>query len=84
MSFIPVPLRVTCHTCGKWVTTFNGIDPDSALECECCPIKHAHAGKGCRTVDIRGTARLSMFDINDLMNALPEVPTELPEGIVIV
>ena len=55
----PVPLTVTCDTCGASAQTFNGADPDSALECACCPVPHSHAGLGCRTVTISATAHLS-------------------------
>lgn len=45
-------LKVCCLKCGKTVLTRNGADPDSELECGCCPQRHNHAGLGCRPVNI--------------------------------
>jgi hypothetical protein len=72
MQFIPEPLVVTCDSCGKSAETYDGLHPDLALECTCCPVKHDHAGLGCRTVTITATAKLSIFDIHDLMDAIEE------------
>jgi hypothetical protein len=68
-GFTPEPLRVTCNSCGASAETWNGTDPDSALECGCCPLPHSHAVLGCRTVTITATARLTMFDAGDLLDA---------------
>lgn len=76
--FIPEPLVVTCDTCGKSAETFNGADPDSALACPCCPVEHNHAGLGCRTITISGRAYLTIFDINDLMEAAGFTPDAAP------
>ena len=55
----PHPLVVVCDSCGKSAETFNGADPDSALDCACCPEPHNHAGLGCRTITIQARAFLS-------------------------
>ena len=55
----PAPLTVTCDSCGTSAQTFNGSDPDGALECPCCPEDHSHAGLGCRTITIQATAHLT-------------------------
>lgn len=52
-------LTVTCNSCGKSVKTLSGDRPDSALDCDCCPLQHDHAGLGCRPVAITATARLA-------------------------
>lgn len=52
------PLAVTCDTCGTRGYTFDGGNPDAAVECRCCPQSHDHAGLGCRTVTITVTAGL--------------------------
>jgi hypothetical protein len=71
-GIIPEPLRVTCNSCGASAETWNGADPDSAVECGCCPLPHNHAGLGCRPVTISATARLSMLDATDLLEAMAE------------
>lgn len=81
MRFIPDPLTVICDSCGKTAETFNSLDPDSALDCDCCPVRHNHAGLGCRTITVRAKAHLTIFSINDIMEALgtedlPEVSIE--------
>lgn len=56
----PGHLQVTCDSCGTTAHTANGADPDSAVDCDCCPEDHSHAGPGCpRTVTITATAHLS-------------------------
>jgi hypothetical protein len=77
-SFIPDPLTVTCKSCGKSADTWNGADPDSALECGCCPLAHSHAGRGCRPVTITATARLTMLDAADLLDAMAGADTPVP------
>jgi hypothetical protein len=69
MRFTPEPLKVICNTCGKWGETYDGAHPDLAVDCDCCPIAHDHMGLGCRTVTIQAKAYLTIFDINDLMEA---------------
>jgi len=76
MHFIPEPLIVTCDSCGKSAETYNGADPDAAVECGCCPEQHSHAGLGCRTVTIQAKARLTIFDIGDLLDY---VQARMPE-----
>jgi hypothetical protein len=83
MRFDFEPLIVTCNTCGKSAETLNGLDPDSAVECGCCPERHNHAGLGCRTVTITATARLSIFDVNDLMEAMGNPPLLISEEAVV-
>lgn len=51
-------LLVKCDTCGAEEYTYNGENPDAAVECGCCPEVHDHAGKGCRTVTITAFAHL--------------------------
>jgi DNA-binding IclR family transcriptional regulator len=65
----PEPLRVACDTCGAEGFTFDYQHPDAAVECGCCPVRHDHAGLGCRTVTIYGTAHLRVFEVADLMDA---------------
>lgn len=60
--------RVTCDSCGKTTDTIEGSRLDQALECDCCPVKHNHAGLGCRTVTISATAHLRLFDTADLLD----------------
>jgi hypothetical protein len=48
----PIALKISCNTCDAVTDTFNGYDPDGALECSCCPEDHSHAGLGCRTITI--------------------------------
>lgn len=77
------PLVVTCDTCGKSAETYNGLDPDSALDCDCCPVRHNHAGLGCRTVTITATAYLTIFDINDLMEALGNASLPVHDEVIV-
>jgi len=59
MDLLPF-LHVRCDACGKWAHTPNGLDPDSAVDCDCCPEDHSHAGPDCsRTVTITAYADLS-------------------------
>jgi hypothetical protein len=79
--YLPDPLVVTCDSCHASAETYDGTHPDRALECYCCPVKHDHAGLGCRTVTITATARLSIFDVNDLMDALGGELFQVGDGI---
>ena len=74
MRFTPEPLLVTCDRCGKPAETFDGLHPDRALQCGCCPLPHDHAGLGCRTVTIHARAHLTIFDVSDLMEAAAGEP----------
>jgi hypothetical protein len=69
---VPGPLTVTCDTCGASAETWDGEHPDRAVECGCCPLAHDHAGLGCRTVTITATARLTLLDAGDLLEAVAE------------
>jgi hypothetical protein len=53
-------LRVTCNSCGTAAETFNYANPDSAVECGCCPEDHDHNGL-CRPVTILARAFLAGF-----------------------
>ena len=45
-----------CDGCHKFETiTGDMSDPDGALDCECCPEDHNHAGLGCRPITITAT-----------------------------
>jgi len=50
------PLLVTCNSCGASAETRDGSNPDAAVECDCCPEAHDHAGLGCRPVTITAFA----------------------------
>jgi len=71
-GFAPEPLRVQCNSCGTEGWTFDYQHPDLAVECSCCPLPHDHAGLGCRPVTIYGTARLTLFDITEIMEMAAE------------
>ena len=80
-GFAPEPLRVTCNTCGAEGWTFDYQHPDLAVECGCCPVPHDHAGLGCRTVTIYGTAHLRVVDLAELLDGADDTPApvESPE-----
>jgi hypothetical protein len=42
-------LHIQCKQCGKWTMISPGVDPDAALECNCCTLNHHHgqAANGC-------------------------------------
>ena len=47
---------VMCDKCKKFETVSGDMsDPDGALDCECCPEDHNHAGLGCRPITITAT-----------------------------
>lgn len=83
MQFALRALVVTCDSCGKSAETWDFRHPDQALICECCPAAHDHAGLGCRTVTITASAQLTIFDINELLEAaggdvaLPDIAEEV-------
>jgi hypothetical protein len=52
-------LTVTCNSCGTSAPVTDGMHPDQAVACACCPQDHDHAGLGCRPVTITATAFLS-------------------------
>ncbi len=82
-GFAPEPLRVACNGCGAEGWTFDYQHPDLAVECSCCPVAHDHAGLGCRTVTIWGSAYLRVLDPADLLEAFPATtpqPLEVIEG----
>ena len=80
MKFQMQPLLVTCDTCGKSAETYDGAHPDLAVDCGCCPVAHDHMGLGCRTVTIQAKAYLTIFDINDLMEAAGiDIPLPAPD-----
>jgi hypothetical protein len=64
------PITVTCNSCGKSGETWDGGNPHAAVECDCCPEKHDHAGRGCRTVTITAFAHLTIINASDLLEAL--------------
>lgn len=75
-GFVPDPIRVACNSCGASAETWDGQHPDSALDCGCCPIPHDHAGLGCRPVTITATARLTVLDVSDLLDAMDPPSTD--------
>ena len=85
-SFDPKPLVVSCLSCGKTAETWNFQQPDLAVECDCCPVDHDHAGLGCRPVRITATAHLTLFEVAELMemaggqDVLPAPVTPLPSS----
>ena len=80
MRYQPEPLRVVCDSCGASAETYDFGNPDRCVECGCCPVKHDHAGLGCRPVTIYAKAHLTIFDINELMEmaAIPAVKEMIP------
>lgn len=80
-GFVPDPLTVTCNACLKSAETWDGLHPDRALECSCCPLEHDHAGLGCRPVTITATARLTILDAADLLEAMAGADTPVPEPV---
>lgn len=80
MEFSIDPLMVTCDTCGKSAETYDYGDPDGALDCDCCPVKHNHGGLGCRTVTITASAFLQAFSLADLLGA--EEPAIEPADVL--
>jgi len=68
-GFTPDPLQVVCDKCGASAQTWDFQHPDRAVTCGCCPVRHDHAGLGCRTVTITATARLLILDAADLLDA---------------
>jgi hypothetical protein len=67
MEFPLDPLTVECQNCHAIAETYDYQHPDRAVTCRCCPVQHDHAGIGCRPVMITATARLMLFDIQELM-----------------
>lgn len=82
MGFPVEPLRVTCNLCGVWGETYDSQHPDLAVQCDCCPVKHDHAGLGCRTVTIQATAYLTFLSAEDLLDAIGEFRQDDPETIL--
>lgn len=66
-NLIPEPLRVVCKSCNAEGQTYDFRHPDLAVRCGCCPVEHDHAGLGCRPVTIYAIARLSLFDVSELL-----------------
>lgn len=64
------PLIVTCDSCGETAETWDGSNPDAAVDCACCPEPHDHMGLGCRTVTITAFAQMTILDAGDLLEAL--------------
>ena len=73
------PLRVECKQCLASAETYDYQHPDLApIGCDCCPADHDHAGLGCRPVTVYATARLTLFDLNELMEmAEPAIREEV-------
>lgn len=69
------PLIVTCDMCGDSAETWDGSNPDAAVNCGCCPLDHSHMGPGCnRTVTITAFAQLTLLNAADLLEALGSAP----------
>lgn len=47
----PGEITVACLQCGTSATITSGADPDSAVQCDCCPVDHHHgdAANSCAT-----------------------------------
>lgn len=81
MQFEPRPLSVSCDSCGMTAETWDFQHPDWAVTCGCCPEVHDHTGLGCRPVTVTGTAHLTIFSIEELLELAGGLPLPVKEMI---